>query len=54
MDTFERTVVFKGKRPAVATPALAREMKANGVKVKDMAKMWGVTPAMVYLILKQE
>lgn len=53
---FERIVPvkFKGKRPAHATPTLARKLVARGMKVKDIAKEWGITKSQVYYIIKQQ
>ena len=38
-------------RPPDATPERALELWAKGVKPAEMAKMWGVSRALVYYLL---
>ena len=53
---FERevTIKFKGKRPAYATPELARELIAKGMKPIEIAKAWGIGRTQIYNIIKQQ
>ena len=40
-------------RPKEATPQKALELKQMGLKLKDMAKMWGITPQQVFNLIQQ-
>ena len=52
-EFYEVTVKVRGKRPDYATPALARQLKMEGKTVLEIARMWRISRAQVYNILKQ-
>lgn len=47
------TITIEQKRPRDATPDRARQMKAAGMSVAEIARAWGVSRSIVYRLLKR-
>lgn len=52
VKTFE--AIIKGKRPANATAEQARKLRADGLSIIQIAKLWGVSRIRVYQILNKK